>query len=103
MEKLYEYVEEHKEQFRDNDYKVILECIMREKAVKEKLRLNDKTSLSKLFILTNDYIRLTKAYLNLNMEREGCCIPNTIPSIDLDMEYMEFQRMYQTGEINPLM
>ena len=103
MDKLFDYVEENKESMRDQDYKQILDCIMKEKAIQEKLRINDKTSLSKLFSITNDFIRLSKAYLNLNLEREGVCYDYTLPSINVDMDYQEFQERYHTGEINPLL
>jgi len=90
MDKLYDYIEENKDTFKDNDYKTIMDCIMEQKNINQKLKDNHKKYQEKLYQLTNDYIRLNKIFLNLYIEREGYLIPNALPNINLDMEYEEY-------------
>lgn len=90
MDKIFCYVEENKEHMRDQDYKVILDLIMQEKNNANLIQNKLLTLKEKLHHLANDYIKLSKAYLNLNLERDGSIINNPLPSSSLDMEYEIF-------------
>lgn len=90
MDKIFVYVEENKEHMRDKDYKAILDLIMEQKNQTNIMHTKHLTLKEKLHHLANDYIKLSKAYLNLNLERDGCLINNPLPSSSLDMEYEIF-------------
>ena len=90
MDKIFVYVEENKEHMRDKDYKAILDLIMEQKNKTNIMQTKHLTLKEKLHHLANDYIKLSKAYLNLNLERDGCLINNPLPSSSLDMEYEIF-------------
>ncbi len=92
MDKLFMYVEENKQLFRDADYKMIVDCIMENKEYEKRKHLKCKRLYEKLQMMTNDYIRISKAFINLFLEREGYIISNPLPSNSLDMEYEEFSR-----------
>jgi hypothetical protein len=90
MDRLYNYVEENKTGFKDGDYKLIVDAIMEQKNLNQKIKDNNKVLREKLHQLTNDYVRLNKIFLNLYVEREGYLVPNALPNINLDMEYEEY-------------
>tara|TARA_R110000803_G_scaffold115427_2_gene183918 strand:- start:3781 stop:4074 length:294 start_codon:yes stop_codon:yes gene_type:complete len=90
MDRIFTYVEQNKEYMRDQDYKTILDIIMEEKN-REKHTFNiHQIVKEKLHHLTNDYVRLSKAFLSMVLERDGCIIGNALPSNSLDMEYEIF-------------
>ncbi len=90
MDRLYNYVEENKTGFKDNDYKLIVDAIMEQKNLNNKIKEDNKVLREKLHQLTNDYLRLNKTFLNMFLEREGYLIPNSLPNISIDMEYEEY-------------
>jgi len=90
MDKIFVYVEENKEHMRDQDYKAILDFIMEQKNEANIIRNKERTLKDKLHHLANDYIRMSKAFLDLVIEREGHAISNPLPSSSLDMEYEIF-------------
>jgi len=90
MDKLFEYVEVNKQHFRDQDYRMILEIIMEDKRKENKIQIKHQTLKEKLHKLSNDYIRMSKAFLSLVLERDGCYMDNPLPSSSLDMEYEIF-------------
>jgi hypothetical protein len=90
MDKVFEYVEVNKHHLRDQDYKAILDIIMEEKKAENKMRNRHETVKEKLHQLSNDYIKMSKAYLSLVLERDGYVINNPLPSSSLDMEYEIF-------------
>lgn len=92
MDKLFMYIEDNKTEFRDIDYKTMVDLIMEQKRDEEKIEKQNKTLKEKLNNLTNDYIRSSKAFLNLFLEREGYMISNSLPSNSVDVEYEEFMR-----------
>lgn len=92
MDKLFMYIEDNKTEFRDIDYKKMVDFIMEQKRDDEKNEKNHKTIKEKLQMMTNDYIRVSKAFLNLFLEREGYMISNSLPSNSVDMDYEEFMR-----------
>jgi len=92
MDKLFMYIEDNKEELRDIDYKTIVDLIMEQKRNDEKNEKNHKELKEKLKMMTNDYIRSSKAFLNLFLEREGYMISNSLPSNSVDMDYEEFMR-----------
>jgi endonuclease III len=92
MDKLFMYIEDNKQEFRDIDYKTIVDCIMEQKTKDERTEKEIKTLKEKLHMLSNDYIRSSKAFLNLFLEREGYVISNSLPNLSMDMEYEEFTR-----------
>jgi hypothetical protein len=92
MDKLFMYIEDNKTEFRDIDYKKMVDFIMEQKREDEKNEKNQKTIKEKLQMMTNDYIRVSKAFLNLFLEREGYMISNSLPSNSVDMDYEEFMR-----------
>jgi hypothetical protein len=70
----------------------MVDFIMEQKREDEKNEKNQKTIKEKLQMMTNDYIRVSKAFLNLFLEREGYMISNSLPSNSVDMDYEEFMR-----------
>ena len=90
MDKVFEYVEVNKQHMRDQDYKAILDIIMEEKRAENMIRNKHETIKEKLHQLSNDYIRMSKAFLSLVLERDGHVINNPLPSSSLDMEYEIF-------------
>jgi len=90
MDKIFVYVEENKEYMRDQDYKAILDLIMEQKNKHTLIMNKERTLKDKLHHLANDYIRMSKAFLDLVIEREGHAISNPLPSSSLDMEYEIF-------------
>ena len=92
MDKLFMYIEDNKTEFRDIDYKKMVDFIMEQKREDERNEKNQKTIKEKLQMMTNDYIRVSKAFLNLFLEREGYMISNSLPNNSVDMDYEEFMR-----------
>ena len=92
MDKLFMYIEDQKQEFKDIQYKTIVDLIMEEKKKEEKNEKDYKTIKEKLYNLTNDYMRVSKAFLNLFLEREGYMISNSLPNNSVDMDYEEFMR-----------
>tara|TARA_R110002153_G_scaffold149341_3_gene300828 strand:- start:764 stop:1057 length:294 start_codon:yes stop_codon:yes gene_type:complete len=90
MDKIFVYCEENKEYMRDQDYKQILDLIMEQKNKANLMRNKERTLKDKLHHLANDYIRMSKAFVDLVLERDGHVITNPLPSSSLDMEYELF-------------
>jgi hypothetical protein len=94
-------VEEIKEKISDNQYKLLLEYTM--KLVNENKGMSRfrEYLVNKYYCLNDDYIRLSKEFLFLYIEREhGTDSLHTFPhefaflSTNIDREYQEFIRTY---------
>ena len=86
-------IEEIKEKITDNQYKTILDKLMKINTHTNELK-NQYELLQKLHNrLTNDYIKMSKFMLTLSLEREGLNYDSVIIDIggnDVNQLYQEF-------------
>ena len=86
-------IEDIKTKISDNQYKVILDKMMKINSLITELKKNNQIIQKRYDKLTNDYIKMSKYMLQLSLEREGLNYDSVIIDVegnDTDNDYQEF-------------
>lgn len=86
-------IEDIKTKISDNQYKVILDKMMKINSLITELKKNNQIIQKRYDKLTNDYIKMSKYMLQLSLEREGLNYDSVIIDVegnDIDNDYQEF-------------
>jgi len=82
-------IEDIKTKITDNQYKNILDKLMKINTIMNELKKNNQIIQKRYDKLTTDYIYMSKYMLHLSLEREGINYEDNI-NIDIERDYQDF-------------